>query len=60
MPYSYGEVRKAPGGSEGQLPKVSTKHRNWEGDLPGDSKGGAGLCVWGGARLKHCSTWLRV
>lgn len=48
MPYSYGEVRKAPGGSEGQLPKVSTKQRNWEGDLPGDSKGGAGLCVCGG------------
>lgn len=31
MPYSYEEVRKAPGGSEGQLPKVSIKQRNWEG-----------------------------
>lgn len=59
MPYSYEEVRKAPGGSEGQLPKVSIKQRNWEGgDLPGDSKGGVGLCV-GGTRSKHCSIWLR-
>lgn len=62
MPYSYGEVRKAPGASEEQLPKVSAKQRNWEGGVNYletqrvelGVRGGGG----GGAKSKHCSLYL--
>lgn len=47
MPYSYEEVRKAPGGSEGQLPKVSIKQRNWEGGIYLETQRVGSGYVWG-------------